>query len=155
MRFIRYPVLNSNTQVSIFVTVFLPQPHLKHEVLDCRYRAILGPFQWGVWVCVIFIYLVGVVPIVFSYRLRCNMFESFAELGTFFWMVFGTFTNLFTFRGENTWNNIKNSSTRSVIGNFFFLIFESVQSGITEIYTVFTFERNLLGFYNHYYVSVF
>lgn len=84
-----------------------------------RYRAILGPFQWGVWVCVIFIYLFAVVPVAFSHKLTCRMFEGCEEVGSMFWIVFGTFTNLFTFRGDRSWNNYKNSSTRTVIGKIF------------------------------------
>lgn len=44
------------------------------------------------------------------------MFESWDEVGTMFWTVFGTFTNLFTYKGERSWNNIKKNSTRMVIG---------------------------------------
>lgn len=89
-------------------------------VLFFRYRAILGPFQWGVWICLIAIYMLAIFPITFSLKYTCSMFDNCGEVGTMLWMVFGTFTNLFTYRGEKSWSNIKTSSTRAVIGWYWY-----------------------------------
>lgn len=45
------------------------------------------------------------------------MFKSWAEVSHMFWMVFGTFTNLFTFK-ENSWNKSKKNATCVAIGKF-------------------------------------
>lgn len=109
----------------LYQSIFVTWPYINIETIFSkssgsffnRYRAILGPFQWGVWLCIIFIYLAAVVPLAFSEKLSCKkMFENSAEIGHMFWMVFGTFTNLFTFKGDRSWNISKKNSTCVVIG---------------------------------------
>ncbi|XP_035795701.1 ionotropic receptor 21a-like [Anopheles albimanus] len=82
-----------------------------------RYRAILGPFQWPVWVAIIFIYLLAIFPLAFSDKMTLrHLLGNWSEIENMFWYVFGTFTNSLTFQGENSWSNTKKTSTRMLIG---------------------------------------
>uniref|UniRef100_A0A182Q0J3 Ionotropic glutamate receptor L-glutamate and glycine-binding domain-containing protein n=1 Tax=Anopheles farauti TaxID=69004 RepID=A0A182Q0J3_9DIPT len=82
-----------------------------------RYRAILGPFQWPVWVAVILIYLLAIFPLAFSDKMTLrHLLGNWSEIENMFWYVFGTFTNSLTFQGENSWSNTKKASTRMLIG---------------------------------------
>ncbi|XP_063708802.1 ionotropic receptor 21a [Culicoides brevitarsis] len=82
-----------------------------------RSRAILGPFRWEVWVCLIFIYLIAIFPLAFSDRLSLkHLWGNAGEIENMFWYVFGTFTNSLTFSGEFSWSNTKKTSTRMLIG---------------------------------------
>ncbi|KFB39562.1 AGAP008511-PA-like protein [Anopheles sinensis] len=82
-----------------------------------RYRAILGPFQWPVWVAIIFIYLLAIFPLAFSDKMTLrHLLGNWSEIENMFWYVFGTFTNSLTFQGENSWSNTKKASTRMLIG---------------------------------------
>ncbi|XP_035910921.1 ionotropic receptor 21a [Anopheles stephensi] len=82
-----------------------------------RYRAILGPFQWPVWVAVILIYLLAIFPLAFSDKMTLrHLLGNWSEIENMFWYVFGTFTNSLTFQGENSWSNTKKTSTRMLIG---------------------------------------
>lgn len=82
-----------------------------------RYRAILGPFQWQVWIAIIFTYLFAIFPLAFSDRLTLShLYGNWSEIENMFWYVFGTFTNSLTFTGEFSWSNTKKTSTRMLIG---------------------------------------
>ncbi|XP_053673698.1 ionotropic receptor 21a [Anopheles nili] len=82
-----------------------------------RYRAILGPFQWPVWLAVILIYLLAIFPLAFSDKMTLrHLLGNWSEIENMFWYVFGTFTNSLTFQGENSWSNTKKASTRMLIG---------------------------------------
>lgn len=82
-----------------------------------RYRAILGPFRWEVWMTITLAYLIAILPISFSahHTLR-PLLDDPSQLENMFWYVFGTFTNCFTFTGRQSWTNAKLSSTRMFIG---------------------------------------
>ncbi|XP_052871022.1 ionotropic receptor 21a-like [Anopheles cruzii] len=82
-----------------------------------RYRAILGPFQWPVWVAIIFIYLMAIFPLAFSDKMTLrHLLGNWSEIENMFWYVFGTFTNSLTFQGTNSWSNSRKASTRMLIG---------------------------------------
>jgi hypothetical protein len=84
-----------------------------------RYRAILGPFQWPVWVCLTFTYIFAIIPLAYSDSLSIMyLIERPGQIENMFWYVFGTFTNSLTFTGEMSWSNSKKASTRMLIGMF-------------------------------------
>lgn len=84
-----------------------------------RYRAILGPFQWPVWLAIIAAYLFAIFPLTFSDRLTLrHLIGNWSEIENMFWYVYGTFTNSLTFTGELSWSNTKKTSTRILIGRF-------------------------------------
>ncbi|TMW53488.1 hypothetical protein DOY81_001424 [Sarcophaga bullata] len=84
-----------------------------------KYRAIMGPFQWPVWVALIFIYLGAIFPIVFTDRLTLShLMGNWGEIENMFWYVFGMFTNALTFSGKYSWSNTKKVSTRILIGSY-------------------------------------
>nr|AOE48118.1 putative ionotropic receptor IR14 [Scaeva pyrastri] len=96
-----------------------------------KYRAILGPFQWPVWLALTCIYLGGIVPIVFTDQLTLrHLIGNWGEIENMFWYVFGMFTNSFTFSGKYSWSNSKRVSTRLLIG--FYWLFTII---ITSCYT--------------------
>lgn len=96
-----------------------------------RYRAILGPFQWPVWLAIIAIYLLAIVPLAFSDRLTLrHLIGNWGEIENMFWYVFGTFTNSLTFSGEYSWSKTKKTSTRMLIGIYW--VFSII---ITACYT--------------------
>lgn len=83
-----------------------------------RYRAIMGPFQWPVWVAIIATYLLAIFPLAYSDRLTLShLIGNYSEIENMFWYVFGTFTNSLTFTGEFSWSRTKKTSTRMLIGN--------------------------------------
>ncbi|KAH8279620.1 hypothetical protein KR018_008353, partial [Drosophila ironensis] len=97
-----------------------------------KYRAIMGPFQWPVWVALICVYLGGVFPIVFTDRLTLShLLGNWGELENMFWYVFGMFTNAFTFTGKFSWSNTQKNSTRMLIGAYwlFTIIITSCYTG--------------------------
>ncbi|CAH2232114.1 jg20791 [Pararge aegeria aegeria] len=51
-----------------------------------RYRAILGPFHWHVWVTLTFTYLFGIFPLAFSdkHTLR-HLLQDKGEVENMFW----------------------------------------------------------------------
>lgn len=82
-----------------------------------RYRAIMGPFQWPVWLAIIFTYIFAIFPLAFSDRLTLrHLVGNWGEIENMFWYVFGTFTNSLVFSGEFSWSNTKKTSTRLLIG---------------------------------------
>lgn len=82
-----------------------------------RYRAILGPFQWPVWLCLTLTYLFAIIPLAYSDSLTLRyLIEKPGQIENMFWYVFGTFTNSLTFSGELSWSSSKKSSTRLLIG---------------------------------------
>ena len=82
-----------------------------------RYRAIMGPFQWPVWLAIILTYLLAIFPLAFSDRLTLrHLIGNWSEIENMFWYVFGTFTNSLSFSGQFSWSNTKKSSTRLLIG---------------------------------------
>ncbi|XP_053692001.1 ionotropic receptor 21a [Sabethes cyaneus] len=97
-----------------------------------RYRAILGPFQWPVWLALTLIYLLAIFPLAFSDKLSLkHLIGNWSEIENMFWYVFGTFTNSLTFTGENSWSNTKKTSTRLLIGVYwvFTIIITSCYTG--------------------------
>ncbi|KAL4713808.1 hypothetical protein ACJJTC_015462 [Scirpophaga incertulas] len=96
-----------------------------------RYRAILGPFHWHVWLALTFTYLIGIFPLAFSdkHSLR-HLLHNSGEIENMFWYVFGTFTNCFTFVGKNSWSKTTKVTTRLLIG--WYWIFTII---ITSCYT--------------------
>lgn len=84
-----------------------------------RYRAILGPFQWPVWLAIIAAYLFAIIPLSFSDRLTLShLIGNWSEIENMFWYVYGTFTNSLTFTGEFSWSSTKKTSTRILIGKY-------------------------------------
>lgn len=82
-----------------------------------RSRAILGPFQWPVWICLTLVYLLAIFPLTFSNHLTLkHLLGNWGEIENMFWYVFGTFTNSLTFSGQYSWSSTKKSSTRILIG---------------------------------------
>ncbi|KAH8414922.1 hypothetical protein KR215_010819, partial [Drosophila sulfurigaster] len=97
-----------------------------------KYRAIMGPFQWPVWVALICVYLGGIFPIVFTDRLTLShLLGNWGEIENMFWYVFGMFTNAFTFTGKYSWSNTQKTSTRLLIGAYwlFTIIITSCYTG--------------------------
>ncbi|XP_037709240.1 ionotropic receptor 21a [Drosophila subpulchrella] len=97
-----------------------------------KYRAIMGPFQWPVWVALICVYLGGIFPIVFTNRLTLShLMGNWGEVENMFWYVFGMFTNAFTFTGKYSWSNTQKNSTRILIGAYwlFTIIITSCYTG--------------------------
>ncbi|RVE49200.1 hypothetical protein evm_006092 [Chilo suppressalis] len=123
-----------------------------------RYRAILGPFHWHVWVALTFTYLIGIFPLAFSdkHTLK-HLLHNSGEIENMFWYVFGTFTNCFTFAGKNSWSKTNKITTRILIGWYwlFTIIITSCYTGsiiafvTLPIYpeTVDTIDELLRGFY--------
>uniref|UniRef100_A0A2H1WG37 SFRICE007894.2 n=1 Tax=Spodoptera frugiperda TaxID=7108 RepID=A0A2H1WG37_SPOFR len=123
-----------------------------------RYRAILGPFHWHVWVALTFTYLFGMFPLAFSdkHTLR-HLLHNSGEIENMFWYVFGTFTNCFTFLGKNSWSKTNKITTRLLIGWYwiFTIIITSCYTGSIIAFvtlpvfpeTVDTIKQLLAGFY--------
>ncbi|XP_057657728.1 ionotropic receptor 21a [Diorhabda carinulata] len=96
-----------------------------------RYRAILGPFKWTVWLTLIFIYLGGIFPLTFSDKLTLKyLLKNPEEVENMFWYVFGTFTNCFTFTGKGSWSKAEKFTTKLLIA--FYWLFTII---ITACYT--------------------
>jgi Ligand-gated ion channel len=96
-----------------------------------RFRAIMGPFQWPVWLCLTSIYLLAIFPLAFSDQLSLrHLIGNYTEIENMFWYVFGTFTNSLTFSGQYSWSTSKKTSTRLLIG--WYWIFTII---ITACYT--------------------
>nr|AMM70646.1 ionotropic receptor 21a [Heliconius melpomene rosina] len=123
-----------------------------------RYRAILGPFHWHVWVALTFTYLIGIFPLAFSdkHTLR-HLINDKGEIENMFWYVFGTFTNCFTFVGKKSWSKTTKITTRLLIGWYwvFTIIITSCYTGSIIAFvtlpifpeTVDTIQQLLSGFY--------
>ncbi|XP_053618950.1 ionotropic receptor 21a [Plodia interpunctella] len=123
-----------------------------------RYRAILGPFHWHVWVALTFTYLIGIFPLAFSdkHTLK-HLLHNSGEVENMFWYVFGTFTNCFTFVGKNSWSKTTKVTTRLLIGWYwiFTIIITSCYTGSIIAFvtlpifpeTVDTIDQLLSGFY--------
>lgn len=77
----------------------------------------MGPFHWTVWVSITAIYLMGILPLVFSetQTLR-NLLTNPEQLEEMFWYVFGNFTNCFTFAGRRSWNKADKITTKILVG---------------------------------------
>ncbi|XP_055381885.1 ionotropic receptor 21a [Condylostylus longicornis] len=96
-----------------------------------KWRAILGPFQWQVWVALTAVYLLGIFPLAFTDQLSIkHLIGNYGEMENMFWYVFGTFTNSLTFSGKYSWSNSAKLSTRLLIG--FYWMFTII---ITACYT--------------------
>ncbi|XP_032528606.2 ionotropic receptor 21a [Danaus plexippus] len=96
-----------------------------------RYRAILGPFHWHVWVALTFTYLIAIFPLAFSDKhTLLHLINNKGEVENMFWYVFGTFTNCFTFVGKNSWSKTTKITTRLLIG--WYWVFTII---ITSCYT--------------------
>ncbi|KAI9584052.1 hypothetical protein GQX74_010387 [Glossina fuscipes] len=97
-----------------------------------KYRAIMGPFQWPVWITLTFIYLGAVFPIAFSDRLTLShLLGNWGEIENMFWYVFGMFTNAFSCSSKYAWSNTRTLSTRMLIGSYwiFTIILTSCYTG--------------------------
>lgn len=123
-----------------------------------RYRAIMGPFQWPVWIALTTVYLIAILPLAFSDKLTLkHLIGNFGEVENMFWYVFGTFTNSLTFTGENSWSNTKKTSTRMLIGWYwiFTIIITACYTGSIIAFVTFpvfpetidSIEQLLWGFY--------
>lgn len=87
-----------------------------------RWRAIMGPFQWTVWLVLTLTYLLAILPLAFSARHSFKyLLETPEELENMFWYVFGTFTNCFSFIGRASWSKSEKVATRLLIGEFVFI----------------------------------
>ncbi|XP_017776455.1 PREDICTED: ionotropic receptor 21a [Nicrophorus vespilloides] len=87
-----------------------------------RYRAIMGPFHWTVWLAVTLIYIFAIFPLALSDKLSLKyLIQKPEEMENMFWYVFGTFTNCFTFGGEASWSKSDKVTTRILVG--FYWIF--------------------------------
>nr|QLI62108.1 ionotropic receptor 21a [Streltzoviella insularis] len=96
-----------------------------------RYRAILGPFHWHVWLALSFTYIFAIFPLAFSDKLTLrHLIHNGGEVENMFWYVFGTFTNCFTFVGKNSWSKTTKITTRLLIG--WYWVFTII---ITSCYT--------------------
>nr|AXF48837.1 ionotropic receptor IR6 [Lobesia botrana] len=123
-----------------------------------RYRAILGPFHWTVWLALTLTYLFGIFPLAFSdkHTLR-HLLHNSGEIENMFWYVFGTFTNCFTFVGKNSWSKTTKITTRLLIGWYwlFTIIITSCYTGSIIAFvtlpifpeTIDTIDQLLDGFY--------
>ncbi|XP_022114963.2 ionotropic receptor 21a [Pieris rapae] len=97
-----------------------------------RYRAILGPFHWHVWVALTFTYLIAIFPLAFSDKhTLSHLINNSGEVENMFWYVFGTFTNCFTFVGKYSWSKTDKVTTRLLIGWYwlFTIIITSCYTG--------------------------
>nr|XP_015839670.1 PREDICTED: uncharacterized protein LOC660579 [Tribolium castaneum] len=96
-----------------------------------RYRAIMGPFHWTVWLSLTLVYLFAIFPLAFSdkHTLR-HLLDKPEEVENMFWYVFGTFTNAFSFFGKDSWSKTDKFATRLLIG--FYWIFTII---VTACYT--------------------
>ncbi|KAF6213170.1 hypothetical protein GE061_010885 [Apolygus lucorum] len=84
-----------------------------------KYRAIMGPFLWDVWLALIAVYLFAMFPIAFSvWHSLKPLLDDLWEMENMFWYVFGTFTNCFTFSGENSWGKSERTATKLFIGTY-------------------------------------
>lgn len=91
----------------------------------------MGPFQWPVWIALIFVYMGAVFPIVFTDRLTLShLIGNWSEIENMCWYVFGMFTNSLTFGGRYSWTTSQKASTRILIG--FYWVFTII---ITACYT--------------------
>ncbi|KAK4877242.1 hypothetical protein RN001_009748 [Aquatica leii] len=96
-----------------------------------RWRAIMGPFQWTVWLTLTLTYLLAIFPLVFSDRHSLRyLLDTPEEMENMFWYVFGTFTNCFSFVGKKSWSKSDKMATRLLIG--FYWLFTII---ITACYT--------------------
>ncbi|XP_015380472.1 PREDICTED: glutamate receptor ionotropic, kainate 4 [Diuraphis noxia] len=96
-----------------------------------KYRAIFGPFHWSIWVMVVITYMVAIFPIAFTNnRSVKTLCKSPKQLESMCCYMFGTYTNLFTFKSVKSWTNTKMGSTRLFIGTYW--IFTII---ITTAYT--------------------
>lgn len=96
-----------------------------------RYRAIMGPFHWTVWLALSLVYLLAIFPLTFSDKHTLSeLLDSPEEMENMFWYVFGTFTNCFSFLGKKSWSKSDKIATRLLIG--FYWLFTII---ITACYT--------------------
>ncbi|XP_060851670.1 ionotropic receptor 21a [Rhopalosiphum padi] len=96
-----------------------------------KYRAIFGPFHWSIWVMVVITYMAAIFPIAFTNNRNVKtLCKSPKQLESMCCYMFGTYTNLFTFKGVKSWTNTKMGSTRLFIGTYW--IFTII---ITTAYT--------------------
>ncbi|KAK9884353.1 hypothetical protein WA026_005303 [Henosepilachna vigintioctopunctata] len=96
-----------------------------------RYRAIMGPFHWTVWVGLTMVYLFAIFPLTFSDKHTLKpLLKNPEEIENMFWYVFGTFTNAFSFSKKKSWTKSDKIATRIFIG--FYWIFTII---ITACYT--------------------
>ncbi|CAH1737912.1 unnamed protein product [Aphis gossypii] len=96
-----------------------------------KYRAIFGPFHWSIWVMVVITYMAAIFPIAFTNNRNVKtLCKSPKQLESMCCYMFGTYTNLFTFKDVKSWTNTKMGSTRLFIGTYW--IFTII---ITTAYT--------------------
>ncbi|XP_030748843.1 ionotropic receptor 21a [Sitophilus oryzae] len=96
-----------------------------------RYRAIMGPFRWTVWLCLIIVYFGAVFLFSYSDKMTLrHLIRNPEEIENMFWYVFGTFTNCFTFMGRKSWTKAEKNTTKLLVGVYW--IFTII---ITACYT--------------------
>ncbi|KAE8573318.1 Ionotropic receptor 21a [Halyomorpha halys] len=84
-----------------------------------KYKAVMGPFLWDVWISITLCYILAIIPIAFSaWHTLGPLIQHPSEIENMFWYVFGTFTNCFTFRGQFSWTKSVKNSTKLFIGTY-------------------------------------
>ena len=79
----------------------------------------MGPFLLDVWISITLCYIFAIIPIAFSaWHTLKPLIQHPEEIENMFWYVFGTFTNCFTFLGENSWTKSIKISTKLFIGKY-------------------------------------
>lgn len=83
-----------------------------------KYRAVLGPFQPGVWILVCFVYLIAIIPLTMNtdYTLWSLIIHP-SRLLEMFWFVFSTFTNSFVVKNPLLVTGHARNLTSLLIGN--------------------------------------
>lgn len=82
-----------------------------------RYRAIMGPFHWTVWLALIMVYFSAIFLFTYSDKSTLkHLIKNPEEIENMFWYVFGTFTNCFTFTGTGSWTNAQKGTTKILVG---------------------------------------
>ncbi|KAG8034794.1 hypothetical protein G9C98_007870 [Cotesia typhae] len=96
-----------------------------------KYRAVMGPFQPGVWVLICIVYFIAIIPLTMNtdYSLS-SLITRPGRLIHMFWFVFSTFTNSFAVKDPLTVDGFAKNSTALLIG--FYWAFTII---ITSCYT--------------------
>nr|QNL15114.1 ionotropic receptor 21a [Aulacocentrum confusum] len=97
-----------------------------------KYRAVMGPFQPGVWVLVCLVYFIAIIPLCMNtnYTLWSLIIHPSRFLDMF-WFVFSTFTNSFVVKNPLLDTGLAKNSTSLLIGIYwvFTIIITSCYTG--------------------------
>ncbi|XP_057329034.1 ionotropic receptor 21a [Microplitis mediator] len=97
-----------------------------------KYRAVMGPFQPGVWVLICIVYFIAIIPLTINsdYSLR-SLITRPSRFIHMFWFVFSTFTNSFVVKNPLNPNGFAKNSTALLIGVYwaFTIIITSCYTG--------------------------